>query len=189
MVLYFIYDLSYFLVQLFSDFLTFCDICIFVVSFFFRHHFTFSLMSITRQLHSHHNKPSSVLYGYFTMGMGGGGILSYMSAFPSILITLYWQVAGSMKLELAQYREVAAFAQFGSDLDQATQNLLRRGVRLTEILKQGQYGKNLIKQRLWLSCLTISFMVICWSLTLNWWNKNAIHLRWFTSTKTFTTEI
>merc|ERR1712244_208164 len=49
------------------------------------------------------------------------------------------QVAGSMKLELAQYREVAAFAQFGSDLDQATQNLLRRGVRLTEILKQGQY--------------------------------------------------
>ena len=47
-----------------------------------------------------------------------------------------------MKLELAQYREVAAFAQFGSDLDQATQNLLRRGVRLTEILKQGQYGKS-----------------------------------------------
>merc|ERR1712213_270182 len=49
------------------------------------------------------------------------------------------QVAGSMKLELAQYREVAAFAQFGSDLDAATQQLLRRGVRLTEILKQGQY--------------------------------------------------
>ncbi|VDI08217.1 F-type H+-transporting ATPase subunit alpha, partial [Mytilus galloprovincialis] len=49
------------------------------------------------------------------------------------------QVAGSMKLELAQYREVAAFAQFGSDLDQATQNLLNRGVRLTELLKQGQY--------------------------------------------------
>ena len=46
-----------------------------------------------------------------------------------------------MKLELAQYREVAAFAQFGSDLDQATQNLLNRGVRLTELLKQGQYGK------------------------------------------------
>ena len=49
------------------------------------------------------------------------------------------QVAGTMKLELAQYREVAAFAQFGSDLDQATQNLLNRGVRLTELLKQGQY--------------------------------------------------
>jgi len=49
------------------------------------------------------------------------------------------QIAGSMKLELAQYREVAAFAQFGSDLDTATQNQLNRGVRLTELLKQGQY--------------------------------------------------
>merc|ERR1711994_449908 len=49
------------------------------------------------------------------------------------------QVAGSMKLELAKYREVAAFAQFGSDLDAATQQLLNRGVRLTELLKQGQY--------------------------------------------------
>jgi F-type H+-transporting ATPase subunit alpha len=49
------------------------------------------------------------------------------------------QVSGSMKLELAQYREVAAFAQFGSDLDAATQQLLNRGVRLTELLKQGQY--------------------------------------------------
>lgn len=49
------------------------------------------------------------------------------------------QVAGSMKLELAQYREVAAFAQFGSDLDATTQQLLNRGVRLTELLKQGQY--------------------------------------------------
>ena len=46
-----------------------------------------------------------------------------------------------MKLELAQYREVAAFAQFGSDLDQVTQNLLNRGTRLTELLKQGQYGE------------------------------------------------
>merc|ERR1712241_249433 len=45
----------------------------------------------------------------------------------------------SMKQELAQYREVAAFAQFGSDLDAATQQLLNRGVRLTELLKQGQY--------------------------------------------------
>lgn len=48
-----------------------------------------------------------------------------------------------MKLELAQYREVAAFAQFGSDLDAATQQLLNRGVRLTELLKQGQYCKYL----------------------------------------------
>jgi proton translocating ATP synthase F1 alpha subunit len=49
------------------------------------------------------------------------------------------QVSGSMKLELAQYREVAAFAQFGSDLDASTQYLLNRGARLTEVLKQGQY--------------------------------------------------
>merc|ERR1712193_514456 len=57
------------------------------------------------------------------------------------------QVAGSMKLELAQYREVAAFAQFGSDLDAATQSLLRRGVRLTEILKQGQYVPMAIEEQ------------------------------------------
>ena len=50
------------------------------------------------------------------------------------------QVAGSLKLELAQYREVAAFAQFGSDLDASTQYLLNRGARLTEVLKQGQYA-------------------------------------------------
>ena len=49
------------------------------------------------------------------------------------------QVAGTLKLELAQYREVAAFAQFGSDLDSATQYLLNRGQRLTEILKQPQF--------------------------------------------------
>ena len=49
------------------------------------------------------------------------------------------QVAGSLKLELAQYREVAAFAQFGSDLDAATQQLLNRGAQLTELLKQKQY--------------------------------------------------
>merc|ERR1712017_22847 len=49
------------------------------------------------------------------------------------------QVSGSMKLELAQYREVAAFAQFGSDLDAVTQQQLNRGIRLTELLKQGQY--------------------------------------------------
>ncbi len=49
------------------------------------------------------------------------------------------QVAGSMKLELAQYRELQAFAQFGSDLDKSTQETLARGARLTELLKQGQY--------------------------------------------------
>ncbi|MFO1059104.1 MAG: F0F1 ATP synthase subunit alpha [Dongiaceae bacterium] len=49
------------------------------------------------------------------------------------------QVAGRIKLELAQYREMAAFAQFASDLDPATQKLLARGARLTELLKQGQF--------------------------------------------------
>src|SRR6267143_1075153 len=49
------------------------------------------------------------------------------------------QVAGRIKLELAQYREMAAFSQFGSDLDASTQRLLARGSRLTELLKQGQY--------------------------------------------------
>jgi F-type H+-transporting ATPase subunit alpha len=48
-------------------------------------------------------------------------------------------VAGRLRLDLAQYRELAAFAQFGSDLDKATQSMLARGQRLTEILKQGQY--------------------------------------------------
>lgn len=49
------------------------------------------------------------------------------------------QVAGTMKLELAQYREVAVFAQFGSDLDAATQQQLNRGSRLVELLKQNQF--------------------------------------------------
>jgi F-type H+-transporting ATPase subunit alpha len=48
-------------------------------------------------------------------------------------------VAGSLRLDLAQYRELAAFAQFGSDLDKATQAQLNRGRRLVEILKQAQY--------------------------------------------------
>jgi F-type H+-transporting ATPase subunit alpha len=50
------------------------------------------------------------------------------------------KVAGSIKLELAQYREMAAFAQFGSDLDASTQKLLNRGSKLTELLKQNQYS-------------------------------------------------
>ncbi len=49
-------------------------------------------------------------------------------------------VAGPVKLSLAQYREMAAFAQFGSDLDAATQQLLNRGARLTELMKQPQYA-------------------------------------------------
>ena len=50
------------------------------------------------------------------------------------------EVAGTLRLELAQYRELAAFAQFGSDLDKATQQQLARGARLIELLKQGQYA-------------------------------------------------
>ncbi len=49
------------------------------------------------------------------------------------------QVAGRLRLDLAQYREMEAFAKFGSDLDEATKQQLRRGERLVEILKQGQY--------------------------------------------------
>ena len=50
------------------------------------------------------------------------------------------QVSGSIKLDLAQFREMEAFSQFASDLDQSTKNLLERGRRLTEILKQPQYS-------------------------------------------------
>jgi F-type H+/Na+-transporting ATPase subunit alpha len=57
------------------------------------------------------------------------------------------QVAGSIKLELAQYREMAAFAQFGSDLDASTQQLLNRGARLTELLKQPQYSPLLTEEQ------------------------------------------
>ena len=57
------------------------------------------------------------------------------------------QVAGSIKGELAQYREMAAFAQFGSDLDASTQKLLNRGARLTELLKQGQFVPMTVDQQ------------------------------------------
>ncbi|MEK9725915.1 MAG: F0F1 ATP synthase subunit alpha, partial [Rhodospirillaceae bacterium] len=57
------------------------------------------------------------------------------------------QVAGSIKLELAQYREMAAFAQFASDLDASTQRLLARGARLTELLKQPQYSPLAVEEQ------------------------------------------
>ena len=57
------------------------------------------------------------------------------------------QVAGSMRLDLAQYRELAAFAQFGSDLDKSTQQTLNRGARLVELLKQGQYTPYPVEQQ------------------------------------------
>ncbi len=55
------------------------------------------------------------------------------------------QVCGSLKLELAQYREVTAFIQFGSDFDIITQYLLNYGAKLTEVLKQPQYSPNPIE--------------------------------------------
>jgi len=57
------------------------------------------------------------------------------------------KIAGSLRLELAQYRELAAFAQFGSDLDKATQETLARGARLTELLKQPQYAPMPIEEQ------------------------------------------
>jgi F-type H+-transporting ATPase subunit alpha len=58
------------------------------------------------------------------------------------------QVAGTLRLDLAQYRELAAFAQFGSDLDKATQAQLARGRRLVEILKQPQYKPLPVEQQI-----------------------------------------
>jgi F-type H+-transporting ATPase subunit alpha len=57
------------------------------------------------------------------------------------------QVAGSLRIELAQYREMAAFAQFGSDLDATTQRQLARGSRLVEVLKQGQYDPQPVERQ------------------------------------------
>jgi F-type H+-transporting ATPase subunit alpha len=57
------------------------------------------------------------------------------------------QIAGTLRLDLAQYRDLAAFAQFGSDLDKATQQQLNRGQRLTEILKQPQYSPMPVEQQ------------------------------------------
>ena len=57
------------------------------------------------------------------------------------------QVAGTLRLDLAQYRELAAFAQFGSDLDKSTQQQLNRGARLVEILKQKQYSPLSVAQQ------------------------------------------
>jgi F-type H+-transporting ATPase subunit alpha len=58
------------------------------------------------------------------------------------------QVAGTLRLDLAQYREMAAFAQFGSELDKATQAQLARGTRMVELLKQGQYAPLAVEQQI-----------------------------------------
>ena len=57
------------------------------------------------------------------------------------------KTAGSLRLDLAQYRELQAFAQFGSDLDAATQRQLNRGARLVEVLKQGQYAPLAVEEQ------------------------------------------
>lgn len=67
--------------------------------------------------------------GYSVSRVGGAAQIKAMK-----------QVVGSLKIDLAQYRDVEAFAKFGSDLDAATQAQLKRGERLIEILKQGQYS-------------------------------------------------
>jgi F-type H+-transporting ATPase subunit alpha len=58
------------------------------------------------------------------------------------------QIAGKLRLDLAQYRELAAFAQFGSDLDRATQLQLARGQRMVELLKQGQYRPQVVERQI-----------------------------------------
>jgi F-type H+-transporting ATPase subunit alpha len=69
------------------------------------------------------------------------------------------KVAGSLKLELAQYREIAAFAKFGSNLDEQTQKLLNRGERLMELLKQNQYSPLSVRdQVISLNCGVSGFM-------------------------------
>ena len=71
------------------------------------------------------------------------------------------QVAGTMKLELAQYREVAAFAKFGSDLDASTQQQLNRGVRLYELLKQDQYVPLEVEEQVRASLRVSPFLSLC----------------------------
>ena len=73
--------------------------------------------------------------------------LSVSRAGSAAQIKAMKQVAGSIKLELAQYREMAAFAQFASDMDASTRQLLERGARLTELLKQPQYSPMLVEEQ------------------------------------------
>ena len=70
----------------------------------------------------------------------GSNEISVLRVGGSAQIKAMRQVAGKLRLDLAQYREMAAFAQFGSDLDKATQQQLARGQRMVELLKQGQYA-------------------------------------------------
>jgi len=73
------------------------------------------------------------------VAVGGGSTISRMSGNAQIAAMKDKRVAGGLKLTLAQFRELEAFAQLGTDLDKATQQQLDRGYRMVEILKQGQY--------------------------------------------------
>jgi F-type H+-transporting ATPase subunit alpha len=80
---------------------------------------------------------SDLFYGGIRPAVNVG--LSVSRVGGSAQVRAMRQVAGKLRLDLAQYRELAAFAQFGSDLDRATQAQLARGQRMVELLKQGQY--------------------------------------------------
>ena len=88
------------------------------------------------------------------------------------------QVAGKLKLELAQYREVAAFAQFGSDLDAATQQLLNRGAQLTELLKQKQFVKlNLFRFPWLLKNKSVSSSLVSEDILTKWLPQKSLNSR------------
>jgi F-type H+-transporting ATPase subunit alpha len=76
------------------------------------------------------------------------------------------QVAGSLRLDLAQYREMQAFAQFGSDLDKATQNMLARGERMVEILKQGQYQPYSVEKQIMIIYAGTNGYVDCYDVDI-----------------------
>ncbi|MGH7352957.1 MAG: F0F1 ATP synthase subunit alpha [Candidatus Rokuibacteriota bacterium] len=88
---------------------------------------------------------SDLFYGGVRPAVNVG--LSVSRVGGSAQIKAMRQVAGKLRLDLAQYRELAAFAQFGSDLDKATQAQLARGQRMVEILKQGQYQPQVVEQQ------------------------------------------
>ena len=88
------------------------------------------------------------------------------------------QVAGKLKLELAQYREVAAFAQFGSDLDAATQQLLNRGAQLTELLKQKQFVLLMIFRFPWSqNSKFVSFLQESEDISTRWLLHRSLNLK------------
>jgi F-type H+-transporting ATPase subunit alpha len=88
---------------------------------------------------------SDLFYGGIRPAVNVG--LSVSRVGGSAQVRAMRQVAGKLRLDLAQFRELAAFAQFGSDLDRATQAQLARGQRMVELLKQGQYQPLLVEKQ------------------------------------------